>query len=293
MKRTLSLLAGAALMVPAPALAREPIQLAPSSTWLVDYADERCTLVRDFAEGDQSLQLRIESFGSWRNFRFTVLGPTVPRSVRSIGDISIRFTPDEEDRETGAIQGSVGEQRGVSFSAEFGQPGPDLDRLSETERRQLFATPKPIEAEFERGVSSMLIEFDNGKTVQLALGGMSAPLKALRNCVDDLYKSWGMDPVVQRELSRLPLIKINTAREVQRSYPTRMLGSGGSAFVPVRVMVDQDGKATACVIQTGGVPKPFTDAVCEGLMGSYETALDEAGNPVPTVYSTAVIYLAG
>lgn len=289
--KTLCLIGVLALMAPVAIAAREPTQLSPSSDWLLDYADERCTLVRDFGEGDQSLQLRIESFGSWHTFRVTILGRGVPRSGRATKEIQFRFSQDEEDRDTRALFGMIGDQRGLTFSTAFGPPEPNRTGLSRERLRELNAIPKAIDAEFEGGVSSILVELGSGKRVDLATGGMAAPLKAMRDCVDDLQKSWGVDPAVQRELSRWPVIRIETVRDVQRQYPPTMVIAENNAFVAVRVMIGRDGEATSCVIQNGAVPKPFTDAVCEGLMGSYEPALDKAGNPVPTVYNTTVLYL--
>lgn len=293
MNRTLGFACALAMLMPGTATAREPVRLAPSSSWLLDYATERCTLVRDFGEGDRSVQLRIESFGSWREFRLTLIGRPVARSGRSTDEISYRFSPDQDDRKAHAIIGLVGDQPALSFSASFGAREPDTTLLPRGERERLAAIPKSPEPAFERAVSSLRVEPRNGKDVELQLGSMADPLKAVRDCVDDLQKSWGLDPVVQRERSRLPVIKIDTVRDVQRRYPTTMLVGEKTAFVPVRVMIDGGGQATSCVIQAVGIPKAFTEAVCEGLMGLYVPALDKGGNPIPTVYHTSVIYMLG
>jgi len=69
----------------------------------------------------------------------------------------------------------------------------------------------------------------------------------------------------------------------------KMLGK--TAYVPIRIMVDSGGKVTGCVDQVGEAPDEFMKAACDKLeTGTYEPALDAAGNPIPSVYHTSVIY---
>lgn len=70
-----------------------------------------------------------------------------------------------------------------------------------------------------------------------------------------------------------------------------MLWSGTNAYVPVRVMVDAKGEATACVVQVEEIGEAFKEAVCRGLARGYEPALDREGMPVASVYGTSVLYL--
>jgi hypothetical protein len=93
------------------------------------------------------------------------------------------------------------------------------------------------------------------------------------------------------QLTRKPAINPNTVRAIQRDYHVSMLIAETSAYLPVRVMVDAGGMATACVIQSEGAPEPFRKSVCDGLMGTYQPALDAAGHPVASVYHTSVVYL--
>jgi hypothetical protein len=78
---------------------------------------------------------------------------------------------------------------------------------------------------------------------------------------------------------------------VQRDYPSTMLMTGTNAYVPVRVMVDAEGRTTDCVIQIEQVEEAFKDAICSNLARGYEPALDAKGRPVASVYRTSVFYL--
>src|SRR4051794_32693584 len=54
--RTAALFAAAlaALPAPQPALAADAIRVEPTSQWVLDYADEHCTLARAFGSGDSA-----------------------------------------------------------------------------------------------------------------------------------------------------------------------------------------------------------------------------------------------
>jgi hypothetical protein len=267
----------------------EPVRLEPSSNWLVDYADERCSLSRTFGTGEQAVQLRIDSFGSWRDYRWLVTGRAVPRAGRSFGELKLRFSPDAEDRKANVLNGTVSGASAVSFTAAFAPPDPLPGGLSPERARVLGALSKPVDTAFEKRVTSLSMRFANGRTIDLALGEMDKPLEAMRACVDDLYKSWGLDPAVQKSLSRSAIIDTSTIRAVQARFPPSRLRT---AYVPIRLLVDSRGKVTGCVDQAAIAPEEFMQAACTGLeAGNFAPALDAAGNPVASVYHTSVIYL--
>ena len=122
---------------------------------------------------------------------------------------------------------------------------------------------------------------------------MREPLEAVESCVDDLYAHWGIDSVQQRELSRPPVPKQATIRNLQRRYPSDMLLDGVSAYVPVRMLIDAEGTPTQCVVQVATVDEEFKQSVCAGMARGFEPALDSNGEPVPALFTTAVIYLIG
>lgn len=277
-----------------PARAEDEVtRLTPRTEWVVDYAKERCSLHRGFGEGDGTVNLRIDWFGPRPGHRIMLVGPAVPKFRTAANDIAYRLTPDAEPRPSSAISGTFLDQPAVSFGASFQPYDPDLawDRMSVAEQMQAVSVPKPAQPEFERLVQSLEVRFANGHALLLELGRMTKPLEALRACMDNLQSVWGLDPAVQASLSRHAVPKPSTIRRLQRRYPSNMLIDGVNAFVPVRVMVDANGDVTDCVVQSEGIDKAFTDAVCDGLARGYEPALDADGNPVPSVYPTSVFFL--
>lgn len=292
MKRWVITSVALTLLLPAAARgAGEPIVLEPTSGWVLDYAAERCTLVRLFGTGRDEMRLRIDSFGSWTGFRFTVVGDRVPGSYGPQGALKVRFTPDTEDRDTGSLRGKSGDDNAAAFTAAIvpidlatsDDPIPSVERF----------LADPMVVDFERQTDSLLLKFSWRTQIMLKVGRMSAPLKALRACVDDLYGSWGLDPAIQKTLSQAVRPTEQTVRNVQRHYPTSMLANGINAYVPVRMKVEADGRASGCVVQSYVVSDDFKRAVCEGLSGRFEPALDSSGHPIDSSYQTSVFYLIG
>lgn len=292
---TIAWLALAASAAPASAADEPALALEPTTDWVLDYAEERCSFYRAFGDGEDALTLRIDSFGPGADVRFLVIGPAIPEFGQPTDDLAYRLTPDEGERETMGLNGKVEDLPAISFTANF-SPYVDPEtyrRMRDDERRELDRSPKMPAPEFEARVNSIEMKFRDGRRVRLALGRMARPLAALRQCVDNLQQSWGLDPAVQASLSRIAVPKPSTVRRVQRRYPQTMWLSGTNAFVPVRVMVSAEGRATACVVQMPEIDQAFKDAVCEGLESAYEPALDAEGRAVASVYRTSVFYLTG
>jgi hypothetical protein len=294
-RQIIAWLALAASAAPASAADKPVVVLEPSSEWVLDYAEERCSFYRDFGQGDDALTLRIDSFGPGVDYRMVVVGPAIPEFGRPTDDMTIRFTPDEEERETMGLNGKVGDLPAIGFTiAITPYESPDVyERMSSEERKADQRTPRLPVPEFEQRIESIEMKFRDRSRIRLALGRMGKPLAAMRQCMDNLQQAWGLDPAVQGSLSRIAVPKPSTVQRVQRRYPHNMLLTGTNAYVPVRVMVSAEGRATACVVQIPEIDRAFKDSVCDGLESSYEPALDQQGRAVASVYRVSVFYLTG
>lgn len=278
---------------PAIAADRPPLVLEPTSDWLLDYAAERCSFYRKFGEGRDAVRLRIDSYGSPIDFRFLVTGPRIPHFEHPTSEMTVRFTPDTQDRETQGLSGRVEGEPAVSFSAAvipYEDPK-SFARLSRSEQEARWTQPEPPALDFEARIRTVDIRFGTRRPIRLVLGNMARPLAAMRDCLDNLQQSWGLDPAVEKSLTRVATPKNSTVRRVQNTYPPTMARNGINAYVPVRIMVDIDGRATDCVIQLDQIDEDFKDAVCDGLERGFEPALDSEGRPVPSIARTSVFYL--
>ena len=269
--------------------------LEPSSAWLLDYGEESCSLVRNFGTGDGLTRVQLTSYGSWVGQRAIVVGAAVPKSRDATGILHYTLLPEDIRRDSGALLGMSGDSPAISFAVSFTPFDPDRmeEDVTSSEWQERAAEPDRPDPSFEAAVEGLRVVFDDRSTAEFHLGSMGKPLEALRTCVDDLLASWGLDPVEQKARTRNATPDKSTVARVQRGYPSDMMRSGMGAYVPVRVMVDAAGQATGCVIQEQGIDKDFTDATCDGLRRIYRPALDAEGQPIDSVFHTAVVYRIG
>jgi hypothetical protein len=263
---------------------------------MLDYADERCTLSRKFGTNDDALLLRIDSFGTWTDFRVTLSGGSIPASARPAASGSYQLSGDRVSRAAALLQGTVGEQRtpAVSLNIRFApndiavKDWAKLDPSIKGKVAVAWDRPRP---EFDGTVESIRVSLDRGPPLELHVGKMAEPLAAMRACIEDLYKSWGMDPATQRSLSTQAEPLPSTIKQIQKEYPGRKLMNGISAYVPVRLFVDAQGHASSCVVQSESVDPDFKNAVCANLQRTFEPARDAGGTAVRSIYHTSVMYL--
>jgi hypothetical protein len=271
--------------------------LEPSSAWLLDYGEESCSLLRTFGTGDAMTRVLLTSYGSWVGQRLVVVGAAVPRSSAAIGNVHYTLLPEGIQRDGRALLGRSGDSPAVSFGVRIAPFDPDRtdeeEDVTSSEWQERAAEPDGPVPSFEAAVEGLRVVFDDHSTADFHLGSMGKPLEALRTCVDDLLASWGLDPVEQKARTRNATPDESTVARVQRRYPSDMLRSGTGAYVPVRVMVDAEGQATSCVIQEQGIDQAFADATCDGLRRIYRPALDAEGQPIDSVFQTAVVYMIG
>lgn len=268
----------------------EPLVLAPTSDWVLDYGEEYCGLARRFGEGESEVTLQIANFGGTSYNRVFVIGGPVPRANGPSDGLRIRMGSMTEFSEERAVMGQSAGRNSASLSMVFMDPALH-DRLilalEDNPGRIIAGDPQ-----FEGSITK--IDFDFGDDEFTLLSGPLKPaLDALWTCRDDLLASWGVDPAVQNGLSRLPAPTQSTLSHIQNRYPSAMLRSGQSAYIPVRALVDERGGLISCVVQVPSGNESFDSIVCDGLIGGFEPGLDASGNPVRALYTTSIFYAVG
>lgn len=268
--------------------------LEPSSNWALNHLGERCTLSRILGSGQEGTTIQISSFGSYSDFRIILFGGALPASNKPSSEVRYKLTADATERgKVDALNGTLGGAPLVSFEAYFRAYKPERDsKESPIERRlTLSAQPEVPSLELEQQITALTVEFEDGTQLDLQLGSMAEPLGALRHCIDDLRKSWGLDPAQERTLTRYPVPNMRSVNRLQRNYPEEMIRAGASAYVPVRIMVNERGRAEECIVQSSSVHAEFQAAACSGLATQYSPALDESGQPVASVFPVGVVFL--
>ena len=124
------------------------------------------------------------------------------------------------------LNGAFGDYRYVQSAVKFArlnddqgeQPGSSKP-TSEFLAQQ--AIPQAPDKKFEREIVSILVDFGHGrKQIRLNTGTLAPALDALRTCVQDLQKSWGIDPRVDGSLTRRPFPDASAVQELMKDFPS-------------------------------------------------------------------------
>jgi hypothetical protein len=265
----------------------EPLRLASSSDWVLDYAEDSCALRRAFAAGDHQAILELRQYGPGDQLEVLIVSDTLSRTRRAP---RARFEPDEAWLEPFAANFvDAGTTRGLIYTdslrpaalkpkTEAWPAWPDADRNA----REQAVTGLTIADSFERDVT-------------LLTGMMHQPMEAMRTCLAELVTHWGLDPVAQGPLARgaTPVGIDNWSRRTLQNYPSDMLRAGKSGRVPVRLIVGKDGRPKSCH-PAGFAERSFLEAACSSLMryARFQPALDGNGEPVTGTYVSTIVYQA-
>ena len=271
--------------------------VAPTSKWVVEYADDSCRLTRSFGVGDGQVILVIDQFEPGDSFSLIFAGKRiVPRHHVSPTAARIRFGPNEAESE---IEGMPGEAGGHRAFIVMGQP-----RLAAPTEAQKLAWKEPDKGVIEppigeaRERAATWLEL-NGllrQDLRLETGPMDKPLAALRACSWDTVKMWGLDAEQQKLRTRRPYPSVPSHSWFKpEEYPEKMLQRGYQGKINFRVMIDEKGAIESCHIQESTRPKEFDDLVCRSVMrrARFEPALDAQGKPLRSYWRQTVNYRIG
>lgn len=271
---------------------KQPLVLKQSSAWNVDYADDRCRLMRQFGADDDKVFAIFDRYGPGDRFRLTVAGKPVKTLILN-GDLAIQFGPSEAEQEVEFYSGTTAEYPSLIIQKQI-----RVAPLSPAEKTQIDAAPDDvwvdlpdIGPEREGAIRNLTVGKPLRQPVVMELGSMRKPFEALGKCVDNLMASWGIDVEKHKSLSRGTKPLTSPAKwVVAQDYPVKMLRAGQPAIIEFRMSVAADGKATSCHIQSTTRPKEFDDAVCGSLMrrARFAPALDAEGKPLASYYRNTV-----
>jgi hypothetical protein len=281
-----------ALAMPATAAPPAPLILKPSSSWQLNYADERCRLGRRFGEGEQTVLLFMDRFSPSEYFRLTIAGKLINTAVQK-GDANIQFGPSEEEQQLAFLNGNLGKEPALVFSSSARIAPPSAAELLAIKNRGKteWVVIQPISEDRQKAVRHLRVGKPLRKPVMLETGSMRAPLAALDTCIDDLLTSWGVDVERHKKLSRAATPLKAPDKWINSSdYPEKMLMARQPALVNFRLSIGPDGIPTGCHIQATTRPKEFDNAVCKSIMrrARFSPALDAQGQPLASYYQNNV-----
>lgn len=275
------------------AAAEGPVELAPSSKWNVDFATDKCQLIRTFGEGENQHYLRFQQYSPGNAAGLTVAGPAF-RRFRSRAATDLRFFESQTPHRTKPFTGSVeGFGTGIIYS------GVTIDR-GMPERPQeddtLPATSVPL-LDTALGKQVQFIELrQGGRTVRLKTGPLNAAFEVLNQCSLDLLRDWGLDP--DKHLTALSGPRwINQdviVRRIQSDYPSDAQREGEQAILRMRVIVSEQGKVESCSLIDATQTKELESPACRLMKSAtFEPARDAGGVPFKSYFATSITYRIG
>nr|WP_298899146.1 hypothetical protein [uncultured Altererythrobacter sp.] len=121
------------------------------------------------------------------------------------------------------------------------------------------------------------------------------PMAVMSECIDTLVSSWGLDPDVERNLSRR-VIEPKSYRfmtSILRNMPIGPPQTTSRTF-SIRLIVGAEGTPTGCVLLDEFRGSEFEEFACEQAQkhARFEPALDKDGNAVPT-YAIVTGFVSG
>jgi hypothetical protein len=265
--KRMALGAPAALLAVQPlpaAAADEPRILAPSADWTVTSDGESCVMTRQLG-GVAGVTLGVQAFAPGSTFYNVILrGDPLPHRDPGSLDFELRVSPGN----------GVFPMTGVLR-------GRDTPRVT-----------FPITLAPDTAVDGFVVTFSRGRPLSLEFGPMAEALGRLEGCTAALPQEWGLDPAVQRTLSRPPL-PIDIAGWLgPGSYPWEYLRNSLSVRVHLRLMTDARGGVSECVVQAPRGENIAGAVACREVVKTarFEPALDAEGRPVPGYFTTSIFY---
>ena len=269
---------------------KTPTSLPRITKWEMKYDEDGCSLLAEFAAGDDAVMMAITRTtpGDWFEMRLygKMLGSAevgVPVEVAFGDGVPIK---------RGAMAATSGGEKKIpaaiipSLRVDGWEPTPKMDTSS----------PVPlVAADQEAKIKSITFKPARRGRYRMETGSMGAPFAAMRTCTDDLVRHWGYDPAVEATLSRPTTPTTSPATWLgSKDFPSAALAQGMNGYVKFRLDVDPAGNVAGCRILYRTNPDEFADASCRLLAkrAKFQSALDATGKPVKSYFVSAVRWLS-
>ena len=278
-----------ALASATPALADEAVALEAASPWQLDMAENKCRLARLYGEEGNRHLVFFEQWDPSAYSAWAVAGPAF-RKFRDNREAAFSFGPGGDGSDFTFVDRTLGD---------FGplvQASTSVAKLPETEGE---APGFPmLDAAGAKPVTRLTIS-QGKEAIAFELGSMEAPLKAMNLCMEDLVKSWGFEPELQKTVAKRPQFENmqKVASLVQRFYPKDALRKGAQADFHLRLTIDAQGGIEDCRLLNQTLADDFDMRLhpCTVFKNHAKVtpALDTEGKPVRTYYATRIVYRIG
>ncbi len=240
--------------------------LRPSANWVVDYADEMCTLGREFGSDKVTFGIRPSALGTGGGLAVVMIPGAAPsRSHETSATLVL------EDASTIDVDASIywlsdQKMRVVTVSL-------DGDQMGKVMSGRPFGFP-----------------VGRREHIWFAPDSVSDALKVLKGCETDLLVSLGVPA------DELAQVAVGPTGDVARAfgssaYPSNALFRGKNGRTFALVTVGADGRAEACKIVSNSGHESFRKGTCDAVMRArFEPGRNAAGEPVRAWYPLRVTW---
>lgn len=278
-------LAIATVSTPAAADERQTV-LEPSSRWHVDFAPNKCRLGRGFGDAENLHLLFLDQHYPSSQAAMTLSGPSFQR-FKSRASTSLFYSSDQEPKDTKPFKGDLGKYGpALVFSAVSFKTETEGDEESESSSLSQLDIDSAAEAEF-------IAVTQGTRSVRLKTGSLADAFKVLNQCTQSLIEEWGLDVDKHMTAQTMPKWK-NQKRIVRRiiqTYPKLALNLGEQGIFRIRVMINESGAVTDCVINEVTVADKLDSPACAEMKNAkFAPALDKEGKPFPSYFATSIVY---
>jgi hypothetical protein len=288
--------------VPSLANAGTPVHFAPSTPWVLDYAENSCRLIRRFGEGKDQVIFALESEAPGA-VDMLISG----RALQAYSDeVPAKFLPLQKKPTLGEPAESVPRREPLVLWSSSVILLPDdviaalEKKASDRKRRPGTRPPAESLAEQEQlkaqrqafAASTTAIEIDarRDRPVILDTGSLGDPIKAFDQCSRDSLRDWGVDPDLEDKIARGVWAPDPAAWFSSDDYPKAMVMQGEESVVKVRVLVDATGRVTKCTAVSHFKEPSFNKITCDkfSARARFEPAELSDGTKVPSYFVTKV-----
>ncbi len=289
-------------LIPSQVSAATPIHLAPSSPWVVDYAENSCRLLRRFGEGKDITTLAFESESPGHVDMLVVGAPlSTGADEASAAFLPLRSKPirgdvtETADRKIPSILFNYVDLLPDDFAAAEEKreeqrkkdPGYRPGYRSLAERAELRAQRNA----FATGTDAVEIDARHGHPVILDTGPLGSAIMRFDQCSRDSLRDWGIDPDLEDRIVR-PVSADVVKWFSSDDYPKDMLRLGEESTVKVRVLVDATGRVTKCTSISHFNEPEFNRITCAKFIQRvhFKPAELADGTKVPSYYVNKVVF---
>ena len=267
----------------------DTVSYKPASSWMLDYGEDRCRAARLFGSKEEPTILFLDQMAPTPTFSWMVAGKTLDvigtnkrLSIR-FGESYPEFTRDAGLELTLAEYGKAFRGIGI-MDYSLGKDEPDAGKAK-----------RITQLDVSEGAAIEFIEFAaRGKRVRLETGSLEQIYTVMNHCMDDLIRSWGADPAIQRTVATGPKFTNlkEIARRVAMHYPRRAERLGEQTNMHFRVTVDAEGKVTNCALTNLTAATSFDDKPCEIISqyAEFLPARDHEERAVASYYSSTISF---